>query len=46
MAGFGGYNEKKKKKQKQGSGSASQSTFSSKPVFVMPKVIEKDRKEK
>lgn len=47
MAGFGGYNEKKKKKAKQGSSSASaQSSFSSKPVFVMPKMIEKIRKEK
>ncbi len=45
MAGFGGYNEKKKKKQKQGSSSA-QSSFSSKPVYVMPQVIKKERKEK
>ena len=47
MAGFGGFNEKKKKKQKQGSGgSSAQSSFSSKPVFVMPKIIQKERKEK
>lgn len=45
MAGFGGYNEKKKKKQKQGQGQAA-SSFSSKPVFVAPTVIKKDRGEK
>lgn len=46
MGGFGGFNEKKnKKKKKDGSSSGGGSMFSSKPVFVMPQVIKKDKKE-
>ncbi len=43
MAGFGGYNEKKKKKAKQGGGQQNTPVFSSKPVFVPPTVIKKDK---
>ncbi len=47
MAGFGGFNEKKKKKKgKNDGGNNSVGSFSAKPVFVAPKIIEKVRKEK
>lgn len=47
MAGFGGFNEKKKKKKgKQDASANSAGGFSTRPVFVAPKMIEKVRKEK
>ncbi len=43
MAGFGGYYKGEKKKQKKGKDN--KNMISSAPVFVLPKLIEKKKKE-
>lgn len=45
MAGFGSFYKGEKKKKKK-NGSNASSSFSDKPVFTLPKVVDKKRKEK
>lgn len=45
MGSFGDFGKREKKKKKQG-GAQSGSPFSSRPVFVAPPQIKKDKKEK
>lgn len=45
MGSFGGFYKGEKKKQKQKDKKANAPLTSNKPVFVMPKTIEKKRKE-
>ena len=44
MGSFGDFGKREKKKIKQGKVNQNQASFSSKPVFVMPQVIKKDKK--
>lgn len=43
MAGFGGFYKGEKKKNKKGK--AAKQTFSSAPVFTLPEIITKKKKE-
>ena len=46
MGSRGDFAKKQAKKPKQSQGSSgNQSSFSSKPVFVMPQIIKKDKKD-
>lgn len=45
MGSFGGFYKGEKKKKKKDTNSSG-SAFSDKPVFTMPKMVEKKRKEK
>lgn len=43
MGSFGDFGKREKKKQKQGKMQQNQPSFSSKPVFVPPTIIKKNR---
>jgi hypothetical protein len=45
MGSFGGFYKGEKKKAKQNSKKGGQQVFTSKPVFVLPKMLEKKKKE-
>lgn len=45
MGSFGGFYKGEKKKPKQNNKKGSLPTMASKPVFVLPKMIEKKKKE-
>lgn len=45
MASFGGFYKGEKRKPKQNKKKGNMNALSSKPIFVLPKVVEKKRKE-